>query len=277
MTVLLDRAEERAALDEVVEAIQRGSSRTYVLIGDAGMGKTRLLQYVVESAPQVRSVWISGVEAESDLAYAALHRLLRPFTPHVEQLPVPQRAALDAAFGLVGDGAPDRFRVGLAALSVLADAASQEHLLCVVDDAQWIDRESLEALSFVARRLQADHIGLLFGVRDISMIGGLLDGLPTLSIGGLPSAEALELLTASVDSVVEPETGRRIVAATNGCPLALVELATGLSQEQLRGGRPFDAVLPIGRQLEDHFLRQVRELDVGRAAVPARGRHRVVG
>jgi DNA-binding CsgD family transcriptional regulator/tetratricopeptide (TPR) repeat protein len=261
--VLLDRTVERAALDDLIRAVQDGSSRTCVLIGDAGMGKTRLLQYAAESASEAHVAWISGFEAEAELGYAALHRLLRPLERHIERLPTPQRAALDTAFGLEGSALPDRFRVGLAALSVLADVASEGHLLCIIDDAQWVDRESLAALSFVARRLHADHIGLLFGVRDVDAVGGLLDGLPTLPIGGLPPDAALELLAASVDFVVDPDTGRRIVAETNGCPLALRELATALTQEQLRGGRPFDAALPIGRQLEEHFQRQVRALERG--------------
>ncbi len=261
MTVLLDRIAERAAIDDIIKAIEGGFSRACVLVGDAGMGKTRLLQYAVESASDARTAWISGVEAERDLGYAALHRLLRPFVARVDQLPPPQRLALDAAFGLEVDAPADRFLVGLAALSLLADVASERELVCVVDDAQWIDRESLEALSFVARRLEADRIGLLFGVRDPSLVSGVLDGLPTLTVEGLPAAEALELLSASLEFAVEPETARRIVEATNGCPLALVELATGLTEAQLRGGQPFDDALPIGRQLEDHFLRQVRELD----------------
>src|SRR5262249_24204023 len=125
----------------------------------------------------------------------------------------------------------------------------------------WIDRESLEALSFVARRLQADSMVLLFGIRDLSMVSGALDALPTLPLVGLPDDAALDLLASSVESPVEPETARQIVAATSGCPLALVELASALTTQQLRGGQPVGDDLPIGRQLTDHYLERVTDLD----------------
>lgn len=261
MTDLLGRADERAVLDELVDSIGQGLSRACVLVGDAGMGKTRLLQYAVETAPDALDVWISGVEAERDLGYAALHRLLRPFVALADRLPVPQQRALDAAFGLDADAPADRFLVGLAALSLLADVAADRGLICVVDDAQWIDHESLEALGFVARRLHADRIGLLFGVRDPALVSGVLDALPTLTIEGLPPEDAAMLLDASVKVAVEPETSRHIVEITRGCPLALIELAGSLSRAQLRGGGRLDDALPIGRQLEEHFLHQVRQLD----------------
>ncbi len=261
VTEFVDRVQERAVLDRLVEATASGLSGTCVLVGDAGMGKTRLLEYAIQSAHQFRHLVISGVEAETDLGYAALHRLLRPFLTQRDQLPTPQRAALESAFGLkMGDPA-DRFLVGLASLSLLADVATERSLLCVVDDAQWIDRESLEALSFVARRLEADGIALLFGIRDLSSVAGALDGLPTLSVGGLPDDAALALLSSSVDLPVESETARRIVTSTGACPLALIELTSGLTRQQLRGGQPIGDILPIGRRLEDHFLEQVRELD----------------
>jgi DNA-binding CsgD family transcriptional regulator len=225
------------------------------------MGKTRLLEYAIQSAQRFRHLVISGVEAEADLGYAALHRLLRPLLAQLDQLPEPQRAAIESAFGLNSGEPADRFLVGLGSLTLLATAATDRRLLCVIDDAQWIDRESLEALSFVARRLEADGIALLFGIRDLAVVAGALDGLPTLAIGGLPDDAALALLSTSVDMPVEPETARRIVASTSGCPLALIELASGLTQQQLRGGQPVGTSLPIGRRLEDHFLEQVRHLD----------------
>jgi DNA-binding CsgD family transcriptional regulator len=258
--LLLDRAEERAAIDRVIGEIATGLSGACVLSGDAGMGKTRLLEYAVDSAPQLRSVWISGVEAEKELGYAGLHRLLRPYLARRDQLPEPQRAALESAFGMHVGAPADRFLVGLACLSLLADVASERGLLCIVDDAQWIDRESVEALSFVARRLAADGIGLLFGVRDVDLASGVFDELPLLNISGLPDDASLELLSASIETAIDPTIARHIVLTTSGCPLALIELAKGLTQEQLRGGYRDGDALPLGRQLEEHFLRQVHEL-----------------
>jgi DNA-binding CsgD family transcriptional regulator len=260
--VLLDRTEERAAIDDAIEAVSSGHSRVLVFAGDAGMGKTSLLKYAVDSASQFRIAWIAGVEAESDLGFAALHRLIRLLTPRLDHLPDPQRRALEAAFG-ESDGVPaDRFLLGLACLNLLADLGAEHGLLCVLDDAQWIDRESLEALSFVARRVDADPVALLFGVRELSQAGGTLDGLPIMYVGGLPDDAAFELLSASLDTQVAPDTGRSIIGETGGCPLALIELSSGLTKHQLRGGVPLGEVLPIGRQLENHFLGVARSLDV---------------
>ena len=235
--MLLDRAEERAAIDGAIEAVTSGHSRVLVLVGEAGMGKTSLLQHAVDSAPQLRSAWIVGVEAESDLGFAALHRLLRPLMPRLDRLPDPQRSALESAFGLSGGTPADRFLVGLASLTLLADVGSERGLLCVIDDAQWIDRESLEALSFVARRLDADRVALLFGVRDLSLVAGAFDGLPSLVIDGLPDDAAHELLSASVATPVEPDTARRIVAATSGCPLALDRTRDRIDRAAVAGRR----------------------------------------
>lgn len=260
---LLDRAEERKVLDELIAAAGAGLSGVCVLHGAPGMGKTRLLEYAVHSATEVPSVWIAGVETEGDLGYAALHRLLRPHLTGAEGLPPPQRRALAAAFGLVDDGPADRFMVGLASLSVLADLATDAGLVCIVDDAQWIDQESLEALTFVGRRLAADRIALLFGARDDDELPATFDGLPRLHVRGLPDSAALELLSSQLDGGVEADLARRVVTATSGCPLALVELASELTEDQLRGGRVVSDPLPIGRRLEEHFLRKVRALDDG--------------
>src|ERR1700722_998382 len=175
VTKFVDRVDERASLDRVVDAASSGLSGACVLVGDAGMGKTRLLEYAIERAHDIRHLVISGAETETDLAYAALHRLLRPFLTKRDHLPPPQRAAPASALGLEAGEPADRFLVGLACLNVLADVAAERGLLCVIDDAQWIDRESLEAMSFVARRLQADGIVLLFGIRDLSSVSGALD------------------------------------------------------------------------------------------------------
>ena len=259
--LILDRTDERAEIENTVQALGSGRSSVLVLAGEAGMGKTTLLRYAVECASDFRCSWIAGVEAESDLGYAALHRLMRPLLPQSDQLPAPQRSALESAFGLRADATADRFLVGLACLNLLADFGSEQGLLCVVDDAQWVDRESLEALTFVARQLDADRVALLFGVREPCPASSALEGLPTLRIDGLPDDAALELLSESVDTPVDHDTARRIVGVTSGCPLALVELASRLTQQQLQGGEPLGEALPIGRQLEEHFLRTVRSVD----------------
>src|ERR1700722_4268620 len=258
---LLDRVSERQAIEDFVSAVEDGLGRAIVLHGDAGMGKTRLLEHAVDFAPNIRSVWISGVEAERDLGFAALHRLLRPFLARRSQLPGPQHDALGSAFGLQTDMPAGRFMVGLACLTLLADVATEQRLICVIDDAQWIDEESLAVLAFVARRLSADGVGLLFGVRQSKSPPEELGGLLTIPVGGLPDEAALELLSAHTSAEIDAELTRRIVVETSGCPLALMELASELTEEQLRGGRTVSVPLPIGRRLEEHFLRQVRSLD----------------
>jgi DNA-binding CsgD family transcriptional regulator len=259
-TALFDRAVEKAVIDAIIESVRAGLSGVCVMRGDAGMGKTRLLQYAADSATDLRHIWVVGVEAEAELGYAALHRLLRPFLALRDRLPPPQRDALGVAFGLRATGPADRFLVGLACLSLLADVATDRGLLCLIDDAHWIDRESLEALTFIGRRLSADKIGLLFGVREEEVSPGTFDGLPGLDIGGLPHDAALKLLYARVDAPVAADVARRLVTETSGCPLALTELATELTADQLRGGDLVSEPLPIGRRLEAHFLRRVRSL-----------------
>ena len=143
----------------MIAATRDGLSGTLVLVGDAGMGKTMLLDYAVQSATDARVARVAGIQSESDLGYAALHRLVVPFSEHVARLPEPQRDALHSVFGLAPAFTAERFLVSLAALSLLAEVALEAPLLCVIDDAHWIDRESLDALSFVARRLFADRVG----------------------------------------------------------------------------------------------------------------------
>jgi len=260
-TALLDRVEERRALDDLTAAVTDGVGRACVVRGEAGIGKTALLDYAVRSAADLRSVWITGVEAERDLGYAGLHRLLRPLLDLRSELPKLQRDALGSAFGLHDGGPADRFLVGLACLTLLTEATTEQGLLCVIDDAQWIDEESLSALGFVGRRLSADCLGLLFGWRDGERTTEALGGLPTLSVAGLPDDAALDLLSTQTAVEVDAELARRVVAATSGSPLALLELASDLTGEQLRGGQAVQEPFPIGRRLEEHFLRQVDALD----------------
>jgi len=259
--LVLGRDQERDAIDRVIEATRKDLSSAVVLRGEAGMGKTTLLDYAVAAAPEMRVLRIAGVESESEFGFGALHRLLLPFSHDVERLPSRQRAALESAFGLEAGAPADRFILGLAALSLLANAARRQPLLCIVDDTQWVDRESLDALTFVARRVRADRIALLFAVRGSPTDSGPpFDGLTGVAIEGLHEDAALDLLAAVVDGPIDPVVARKIVAETGGCPLAVVELARGLSAEQLAGGGALPEPLPMSGRLERHFLAQVHEL-----------------
>jgi hypothetical protein len=257
---LMDRLVERKALDGVLDAARNGLSAALVVRGEPGVGKTSLLDNAADAAHGFRVVRIAGVESEMELPYAGLHRLLLSFLTAKEKLPLRQRDALGSAFGLVDAAPADRFFVGLAALSLLGDAAVERPLLCVVDDAQWLDRESLESLALVGRRLYADRIALLFGLRDIPVGEPILEGIPDIRVVGLPDEDAVGLLASLVEGPLNFQVARRIVAETQGCPLAIIELAGELSSEELSGGRPLPEPLPLGRRLEEHFLRQIRAL-----------------
>jgi hypothetical protein len=258
--MFLDRRQELEALGGLLETVRGGFSGTIVLRGEPGIGKTALLDHVVDSARDFRLDRVEGVESEIALSFAALHQLLFPFLPGLARLPMPQKRALETAFGVVAGGAPDRFLVGLATLTLLTDAASERPLLIVVDDAQWLDRESAEVLAFVARRLYADRIALLFAVREPDRQQSPLEGLPELRLEGLPATEALELLGSVAGGGLGDRVGAQIVANTGGNPLALVELAGELTAAQLAGGSLLPDPLPLGRQLEERFLRQVLAL-----------------
>ncbi|WP_204358487.1 AAA family ATPase [Streptosporangium sp. 'caverna'] len=256
---LLGRREERLALDRLVETVGEGLSGALVLVGEAGIGKTRLLEYAADAAAELQIARVAGVESETRLGFAALHRLLLPFLDRVDRLPAPQRDALGSAFGLVAGPPADRFLVGLATLTLLADVAGVRPLMCLVDDAQWLDRESLEVLAFAGRRLHADGVGLLLAVRDEPGGALALGGLPTFHVAGLAETDARGLLTA-VAGRLGPQVVERIITETRGNPLAMVELADELSGEQLAGGSLLPGPLPVGRRMEEHFLRQVRAM-----------------
>jgi DNA-binding CsgD family transcriptional regulator len=261
---LRGRREERQLLDSFVTVVRDGRSAALVLVGEAGIGKTRLLAYARESAAdaadELRIAWTSGAEAESHLSFAGLHRLLRPFLDRLERLPEPQRVALRTASGLAAGAPPDLFLVSLAALTLLADVADGVPLMCLVDDAHWLDRESLTALAFLGRRLGADGLGLLIGVRDEPWAGTALRGLPTHRLGGLGGDDALGLVASLTPGPLDPRVATRILAETGGNPLALVEATRALSTGQLAGTRVLPERLPIGPSLEAHFAGQVRDL-----------------
>jgi len=259
----LGREDECRTLDEFLGPIREGLSRALVVSGEAGIGKTRLLQYAADAADGFLLATADGAESERPQGFSGLHRLLLPFLDRVGRLPAPQRDALSTAFGLATGPPADRFRVGLGALTLLAEIAAEQPLLCIVDDVQWLDRESLQALSFVARRLQADGVGLLFGLRDgprEEEATTLLDGVPVLALGGLNPLPARALLARTVSEPIDESVVDRVVAETGGNPLALIELTGGLTGEQLAGRAALPVVLPAGPQLEAHFLRRVQLL-----------------
>jgi DNA-binding CsgD family transcriptional regulator len=257
---LRGRRREREVLDELLAAVRGGQSRALVVLGEPGVGKTALIQYALESASAYRVARAMGVESEMELAFAALHQLCAPMLDRLERLPGPQRAALATAFGLSSGDAPDRFLVGLAALSLLSEVAHEQPLLCFVDDAQWLDRASAQALAFVARRLYAESVGVVFATREPSEE---LRGLPELHVHGLRNGEARELLASAVHGPLDERVRDRIVAETRGNPLALLELPRGLSQAELAGGFGLPDAPALSGRIEESFQRQLAELELG--------------
>jgi DNA-binding CsgD family transcriptional regulator len=260
MQSLVGRTKEIEQLSAILDKAKGGTSSTLVLRGEAGVGKSTLLNTTVELARDFSIVQLKGVESEMQLGYAALHRLLLPFLPRLQQLPDPQRDALRSAFGLTSLVPSDRFLVGLATLSLLGDVAKDDPMLIVVDDAQWLDRESIAALVFVARRLHADRIALIFAVREALEISEAFKGIPELLVVGLDADSAREFLAATVSDPVSYRVADRIIAVTGGNPLALMELSGELTSEHLSNLAPLPDPLPIGQMIEARFLRQVRLL-----------------
>jgi DNA-binding CsgD family transcriptional regulator len=244
----------------VLAAVRDGLSGVLVLRGDAGIGKTELLEWAAGQAQDMQLARVAGIQAEIGMGFAGLHQLLVPFLGRLDGLPRPQRQALESAFGLVAGSAPDRFLVGLAALTLLTDAAAGQPVLCLVDDAQWLDQVSVEVLGFVARRLYADQVGMLFTERAGEDRAVSLAGLPEMTVGGLPTEAADELLAASAGGPVNGQVSRQVVANTAGNPLALVEAAGELTPAELSGAMPLSWPLRFGGRLEELYLSRVRAL-----------------
>jgi hypothetical protein len=255
--VLLGRRGECGALDRLLGAVRAGESRALVVRGEPGVGKTALLDYLAGRASGCRVASAAGVQSEMELAFAGVHQLCAPMLDHLDRLPGPQGEALRTAFGLSAGAAPDRFFIGLAVLGLLSEAAAERPLLCVVDDFRWLDRASAQVVGFVARRLAAEPVGLVFAARDP---GEELAGLPQMTVAGLEEGDARALLDSVLTGPLDARVRERIIAETRGNPLALLELPRGLTPEQLAGGFGLPGGMPLPGRIEDSFRRQLGAL-----------------
>jgi DNA-binding CsgD family transcriptional regulator len=257
--MLHGRRSEREALEQLFAGAQAGQSRVLVVHGEAGVGKTALVEAAVSSTSGFRVMRAAGVESEMEVAFAALQQLCAPMLDRLDRLPAPQQDALGVAFGLRAGDAPDRLLVGLAVLSLLAEAAQERPLVCVVDDAQWLDRASAQALVFVARRLLAESVALVLVTREP---GDELEGLPKLVVEGLRDRDARALLASAVRVPLDERVRERIVAETRGNPLALLELPRGLTPAELAGGFGLLGAPGLSGRIEDSFRRRLQALPV---------------
>ena len=254
---LLGREREREALDRLLDGGRAGRGGALVVHGEPGIGKTALLECAVETGREFRVASICGVESEMEMAFAALQQLCCPYLELMEDLPEPQRDALAVAFGLGAGPAPNPFLVGLAVLGLLAEVAEEQPLLCVVDDAQWLDSASARALAFVGHRLLAEKITLVFATREL---GEELRGLPDLEVRGLCDGDANALLSSVVPFLLDEQVRGRIVSETRGNPLALLELPRGLTPAQLAGGFGLVAAGALAGRIEESFARRLEGL-----------------
>jgi DNA-binding CsgD family transcriptional regulator len=257
---LLGRDRECASVRQPLVEARARRSGVLVLRGEAGSGKTALLRYARDQAVDFRVARVAGVQSEMELPYAGLHQLCAPLLDRLERLPPPQRNALEVTFGLREEAAPDRFLTGLAVLSLLADAAEEQNLLCLVDDAQWLDRASLDVLSFAARRLSAEPIAVVLAIRDGLDSDQYLTDLPTLTVSPLGEKDARRVLLSRVQGRLDEQVQQRIVAEARGNPLALVELPRALTPAELAGGFAVPDARPALLTLERSFLRRLHSL-----------------
>jgi hypothetical protein len=255
--VLRGRRTECTTLDHLVQAVRDGQSRVLVLRGEPGVGKTALLQHVLERSSGCRVARAVGVQSEMELPFAALHQLCATMLDRLERLPEPQRDALGTAFGLSGGGPPERFLVGLAVLSLFSDAAEERPLVCLIDDAQWLDQASAQTLAFVARRLFAESVAMVFATRERHE---KLAGLPDMVVEGLPAADARELLRSVVPGPIDEQILDRIVAETAGNPLALLELPRGLTRANLTAASRLPDAFGLPGRIEESFQRRLATL-----------------
>src|SRR3954451_8859297 len=254
---LRGRTHECGVIDRLLREVSSGQSAALVLRGESGVGKTALLHYAVESASGLTVVRSVGVQSEMELPFAALHQLCAPMLHRLDGLPGPQRDALGTVFGLTAGEAPDRFLVGLAVLSLLSEAAEQRPLLCVVDDAQWLDHASALTLAVVARRLLAEPVAIVFAAREPHEE---LLHVSELVVDGVPKRDARALLSSAVPFKLDERVRDRIIAETRGNPLALLELPRGLTARQLAGGFGLLGAQALTGRIEESFVRRLEAL-----------------
>jgi DNA-binding CsgD family transcriptional regulator len=254
---LVGRRSECGMLDRLLDAVCAGQSRALVLCGDAGVGKTVLLEHLVRRATNCQVVQIGGVESEMELAFAGLHQLCAPLLAGLDALPEPQADALRIVFGISSGPVPDPFLVGLATLGLLAQVAEQRPLVCVVDDEQWLDRASAQVLGFVARRLAAESVGLVFAARVPSAD---VAGLSQLPVAGLGAADARALLDAEVTAPLDDWVRDQLVAETRGNPLALLEWPRALTTQQWAGGFGLPGAVRLPGGVAEGFRRRLEML-----------------
>jgi len=256
---LAGRKAECARLDRLLADARVGRSAVLVLRGEPGIGKTALLGYAADRAAGCRVARAVGVESEMELPFAGLHQLCGAMLDGLGRLPPPQRDALGTAFGLSSGAQPDQFLVGLAVLSLLSDAAEERPLLCLIDDAQWLDRSSAQVLAFVARRLEAESVVMLFAEREPGELDALAR-LPDLPLQGLPDDRARELLASVMTAPLDERVRDRLLAETHGNPLALLELPHELSPAKLAGGFGLPGEQPLPGRIRASFRRRVQRL-----------------
>src|SRR5439155_24929393 len=255
--MLVGRSAETAVVDRLLEAARQGRSGVLVLRGEAGVGKSALLEHAAAQADGFTILRGVGVEVESELAYAALHQILRPVVDRIERLPEPQAAGLRAAFALSDETVDDRFRVSLGVLGLLAEVAEERPLLCLVDDAQWLDQASADALAFAARRLVAERLVILFAARDDVERPFQTPRLDELRPSGLSPTDARTLLVERMGAGIAPEAVDWVLESANGNPLALVELPGALTSAQLMGREPVVGSIPPTTSVEEAYLQRV--------------------
>jgi len=256
---MLGRSHESAVLESLLADALNGVSRAVVLRGEAGVGKSQLLSYVTARAEGWRVIGTVGVESEMELAYSSLHQLCAPMLDHLEGLPVPQRDALATVFGQSAGPPPDPFLVGLATLTLLAEAAEQQPLLCVVDDAQWLDQASAQTIGFVGRRLLAERIALVCAAR-LGLGDDVLAALPGFPVAGLATSDARALLLDNVHGPLDAAVAEQILTESHGNPLAILELARTSRVAELAGGFAVPDGHPVASRIEQSYVERLLTL-----------------
>lgn len=254
------RAADRGRVEAVLPRLRDGLSAALVVSGEAGIGKTQLLRQLLQRADDLHTITISGYEAEVRLDFAALHRLLATLLDGLDQLPAPQRDTLATVFGLASGPVPNPLLVGLAAMTLLEQAARRRPVLCVVDDVQWVDQETMDVLAFVARRLDAEGIGMIFGLRSSGQPPPGLAGIPQHRLAPMPDDDMRSLLSGAAPGPLVPDIAARLVTESAGNPLALLEYLRSLSPEQLAGTAALPPALPVGEFLTSVFAQQTTRL-----------------